>query len=118
MTKSRKKAEWNGRMAEHLVALFYRIRGYRLLHRRYRCHGGEIDLIMTRRSTFAFIEVKWRARADTPLDAVLTGPRQRRRIRAAASHFLAGVGMMEPVCRFDTVILSGWLNWLIYADTD
>ena len=59
---------------------------------------------MTRRSTFAFIEVKWRARADTPLDAVLPGPRQRRRIRAAASHFLAGVGMMEPVCRFDKVI--------------
>ena len=62
-------AERLGRRAELLAALHYRARGYRILSRRYRAHGGEIDLIAARPGLVVFVEVKARADFNARLEA-------------------------------------------------
>ena len=54
----------NGHLAEYMAMWFLRFRGYRLLFQNYRCgkgtHAGEVDLIMLKKKTVVFIEVKQR----------------------------------------------------------
>jgi len=71
-----------------MVAGWYlRCKFYRVLDRRYRTPVGEIDLIVRRGRTIAFVEVKQRASAGAALEAVrATG---RKRIARAAAHWLA-----------------------------
>lgn len=72
-----------GRRAEWLAILWLMAKGYRLLERRFGGKGGEIDLVMKRGRTVAFVEVKARGRLEDALHA-LTAEKQRlveRRIR-------------------------------------
>lgn len=57
---NRKLAEARGRKAETLAAWWLRLRGWRILARRARVPGGEVDLVARRGRTVAFIEVKQR----------------------------------------------------------
>ena len=50
-----------GHRAEWIALLFLVAKGYRPLARRFRAGGGEIDLVVTRGDTIAFVEVKSRA---------------------------------------------------------
>jgi putative endonuclease len=49
-----------GRAGERRAAWFYRLRGYRIIDRNVRLHGGEIDLVVRRGSTLVIAEVKTR----------------------------------------------------------
>lgn len=91
-TNNRKAAEAAGRAAEARAALWLQLKGYRILARRYRGRGGEIDLIAAKPlwgppKLIAFIEVKQRADEKALADAITA--RQRERIIMAANHFLA-----------------------------
>jgi len=66
-----------GQRAEWIALLFLVAKGYRPLARRYAAAGGEIDLIMTRGGTIAFVEVKARAAMDDALSAITATKRQR-----------------------------------------
>jgi putative endonuclease len=55
------QAEKRGRGAETLACWYLRLHGWRILARRARVPGGEVDIIARRRRTPAFIEVKARA---------------------------------------------------------
>lgn len=97
---------WNqrlGRAAEELAACHLRRRGCRLLARRYRWRGGEVDLIVRDRDTIAFVEVKARrsSRYGSPLEAVTRDKQVR--VRAAAAHFLRRRRATEAAVRFDVV---------------
>lgn len=59
---NREAAERRGRGAETLAALYLRLKGWRILARRARVPGGEVDLVARRGRTLAFVEVK--ARSD------------------------------------------------------
>ena len=61
---TRQDAEARGRGAETLACWYLRLRGWRILARRARVPGGEVDIIARRGSTLAFIEVKARATAE------------------------------------------------------
>ena len=109
MTKSLKKqkAERKGRLAEHVIAWLYRLQGYRLLERRYRCRYGEIDLIMQRGEVRVFVEVKYRSSEILPEDT-FPSLRQQNRIRRAAEYFLARhAGRVDLPCRFDLAVSYG-----------
>jgi putative endonuclease len=74
----RRKATFlRGHRAEWIALLFLIAKGYRPLARRYAASGGEIDLIMARGDTIAFIEVKARGLMDDALSAITAAKRQR-----------------------------------------
>jgi putative endonuclease len=74
----RRKATFlRGHRAEWIALLFLMAKGYRPLARRYAASGGEIDLIMKRGDTIAFVEVKARGLMDNALSAITATKRQR-----------------------------------------
>jgi len=58
---NRHTAERRGRGAETLACWFLRLHGWRIVARRARVRGGEVDIVARRGRTLAFVEVKARA---------------------------------------------------------
>lgn len=83
----RRRAERDGGRAETIAAMWLRLKGYRILHRRYRGFGGEIDIVARRGRLVAVVEVKARRTAADCLAAVTL--RQQRRVEAAAAELIA-----------------------------
>lgn len=104
--RARKAAERRGHATETLAALL-RIKGYRIVGRRFRSRAGEIDLIARRGRRLAFVEVKARR---TPSEAAWAiTPRQQARIIRAAEHWLAIQGEGEDFdMLFDVVLIGPW----------
>jgi putative endonuclease len=103
----RRRAERRGRLAEHLAAAAYFLRGYQIVARRFRAPGGEIDLIARKGRLLAFIEVKMRANADDAVNAVT--PASRSRFEAAAASFLARRPQLAGfMVRYDIAAVTGW----------
>jgi putative endonuclease len=79
---NRRQAEKRGRGAETLACWWLRLRGWRILARRARVPGGEVDIVARRGRTLAFVEVK--ARADDAAAASALDPYRLRRVVVAA----------------------------------
>jgi putative endonuclease len=62
---NRQEAEKRGRGAETIACWYLRLHGWRILARRARVPGGEVDIVAKRGRTLAFVEVKARADADS-----------------------------------------------------
>ena len=111
-----------GLMAEGVASLMLRLKGYRILARRFRTPLGEIDLVARRGRTVAFLEVKARADFATAAEAVTIY--QQRRIINAAQLFLAQhPGLAPPLpyarrleARHLIANTFGAGNWLIAPD--
>ncbi|MEQ1687424.1 MAG: YraN family protein [Sphingopyxis sp.] len=110
MTRSRSNkevraiTEAQGRRAETLAAWYLRLKGWRIVARRARVHGGEVDVIARRGGTLAFVEVKWRA-TDEALDSAIDAHRLRR--VAAAAQILAPRHARDgDVTRIDVILLA------------
>ena len=67
---SRRQAEQRGRGAETIACWYLRLFGWRILARRARVPGGEVDIVARRGRTLAFVEVKARATAEAANFAV------------------------------------------------
>ncbi len=92
-----------GERAEEVVAAEYLARGYRLVARRWRGGGGELDLVCAREGEVVFVEVKG-ARGEGAGDpAGWLRPDQRRRWRRAAAAWLEAGGGGWAQVRFDLV---------------
>ena len=85
--RDRRGAEQRGRRAELFAAIWLQLRGYKLLESRFRCRLGEVDLIMRRGQTLAFIEVKQRQELTQAQTAVTA--KNWRRIAMAAEVWAA-----------------------------
>ena len=106
-TSARQRSERSGRRSEWIAALALQLKGYRILERRFRAHGGEIDLIAQRGRVVAFIEVKRRKAIDDAIGAVTA--RARRRIERAAEMFVARHShLAECEWRYDIVAITPW----------
>ena len=106
-TRRRRRAWAFGRWAEEICSWHLRLRGYRILARRFRTPVGEIDIVARRGRTLAVVEVKAREQRDAAAEAV--SARQRRRIVRAAEAFL----QQRPGCasldaRFDVMLVAPW----------
>jgi putative endonuclease len=97
-----------GRAAEDAALRFLESMGCTLLQRNYRCRLGEIDLVMREGGSLVFVEVRARASDAFGGAAASVGPAKRRRLAAAARHYL----MSHPrdarlPARFDVVAIPG-----------
>lgn len=94
-----------GNRAEATAAWLLRLKGYRILARRFRAGAGEIDLIAARGDVIAFVEVKARRRMDDAVIAIT--PDKQRRIASAARIWLARhPGLADRTLRLDAVFIS------------
>lgn len=94
-----------GRNAERIALVWLVLRGYRPLARNFARHGGEIDLIVRRGDTIAFVEVKARPTMDAA--AIAIDPAKRRRFGRAARAWLArNPRLAHLTFRADAVFLA------------
>ena len=72
MRKRRVRAYRSGIFAESLVALLLRLKGNRIVARRYKTPVGEIDLVALKGKRLAFVEVKRRKSFEDAAEALPT----------------------------------------------
>jgi len=89
-----------------VALLLLLLKGYRLRHRNWRGGGAEIDLVMQRRDTVVFVEVKTRSGADFGGALAALDAAKRRHMVRAAGAYLSRYSLWERPCRFDVVTLE------------
>jgi len=91
-----------GRLGEESAAAYLRRHGYKILDMNYKCRMGEIDIIASKRSVLAFVEVKLRKSADFGAAREFVTPAKQERIKLTASMWLAA-NETELQPRFDVI---------------
>ncbi len=84
--KKRLAAERRGHRGEMLASLALRLKGYRILARRFRTKQGEVDIIARKGDLVAMVEVKARKSVQLALDSV--SATAQRRISSAGDLWL------------------------------
>lgn len=103
---NRFEAEKRGRRGEAIAAWFLRLQGWRIVGERIKTPRGEVDLIVRRGKTVAFVEVKARTRRPdlaTAIDAY-----RLRRVAAAAEILLPKYGKGTENMRIDVILVAPW----------
>ncbi len=77
-----------GVQGEKQALSYLRKKGYRLLQKRWRCHGGEIDLIMEDQGVIVFVEVKYRPEGHRGEGIEAVTEEKLRRLRLCADTYL------------------------------
>lgn len=101
-----KRGYWKGIFAEFVASWVLRLKGYRVLHKRYKNKCGEIDLIVQRRDLLVFVEVKYRPSIRDGFEAIQMS--QRRRIENASQIYLTSCIIKSFQIRFDAIVVSGY----------
>jgi len=83
---NRQDAEKRGRWAETIAGWYLRMQGWRIVARRARVPGGEVDIVAKRGKTLAFIEVK--ARSDMSTAEFSLDEWRLRRVAVAAERLM------------------------------
>ena len=95
-----------GKWGEDQAEKFLRKKGFRTIERNYSCRFGEIDLIVSDRAFLVFVEVKTRKSNEFAEAREFVGPGKQRRVRSAASMWLAAHETeLQP--RFDVIEIYG-----------
>ncbi|MXO73786.1 YraN family protein [Altererythrobacter aerius] len=100
----RQRAERHGRKGELAAELFLRAKGWSILDRRRKTPVGEIDLVARRGRLVAFVEVKWRARADDL--GIAVDLYRLRRVAAAAEAVAHEYAKEGEYLRIDVILLA------------
>jgi len=113
-----------GRWAEKAAREYLVDQGLHCLARNHRCRFGELDLVMRDDATLVFVEVRFRQSDAFGGAAASVTLAKRRRLIAAARHYLGGLRRTPlPPCRFDVVSVSPphyrpRFDWIRDAFTD
>lgn len=96
-----------GRAGERWAERALRAAGYRILARRWRIPGGELDLVAEDREGYAFVEVKSRRGvAFGPPESAVTATKLARLHRAAERWLAEQVGDAPVAWRVDVVAVE------------
>lgn len=102
---TRKKQTYDrGMRAEIVAAIWLRLKGYKILERRYKTSLGEIDLIASCKDTVIFIEVKARKTKAQALESITLN--MKRRIEDTARYYIAHHDVSDLNLRFDVIAVS------------
>lgn len=94
-----------GLRAEFFAGLYFLLKGYRILEKRFKTPVGEVDLIARRGRELVFIEVKLRGAADEAASAIHAKNRSRV-VRAAALYLQKHPEYTGFGVRFDALIMA------------
>ena len=95
-----------GKWGEDQAERYLKKKGYRVIERNYSCRFGEIDLIVSDLTYLVFVEVKTRKGSEFAEAREFVGSGKQRRIRLAASMWLAAnETQLQP--RFDVIEIYG-----------
>ena len=120
--KNGSAAQRDGAKAERMVMWYLVFRGYRLLEHNYTVGHKEIDLIMRKRGTIAFVEVKARRKMEgrfpphLSVDAV-----KRKNVVSAAKVYVLREKLSGFILRFDVAevdLSSRRINYIRNAYTE
>ena len=100
---NRHVAEARGRRAETVAAWWLRLHGWRILARRARVPGGEVDLVARRGKVVAFVEVKQRSSAEAA--ALSLDEYRLRRVAVAAERLAPRFARDGDDIRIDAIFL-------------
>jgi putative endonuclease len=106
MKRNRRKSYRWGHVAEFACCALLLLKGYRILHRRYRTRHGEVDIVARKGKRIVFVEVKARPTLAQGLEA--NTPRQRRRIEQAAQSLMRHPSRARLFMRFDMMVARPW----------
>ncbi|MBI5088181.1 MAG: YraN family protein [Actinobacteria bacterium] len=96
-----------GRWGEDQAERWYRLRGYEVLARNWRCDAGEIDLVVAGHGAVVVVEVKARASDRFGSASLAVDHRKQRRLRILAARWLAVHPQHHGEVRFDVVAITG-----------
>jgi putative endonuclease len=99
-----------GEIGERIVARWLESQGCQILHHRWHCRWGEIDLIAHEQSTTSliFVEVKTRSLNNWDANGILSiNSRKQQKLWQTAELFLAqNPGLASLPCSFDIALVS------------
>jgi putative endonuclease len=98
-----------GILAEYAALAYLTLKGYRLVALRYKTKLGEIDLIVRRGRSLAFVEVKARSNHADAAYAIHT-KNQSRVVQAAQLFLAAHPTYQDYEVRFDALLIA-WYRW-------
>jgi len=106
--RAKQAALQTGQLAEFFVARWLTAQGWTVLHQRWHCLYGELDVVATQPDTLAFVEVKARSKGNWDENGLLSiTPQKQAKLWQAAQLFLAEHPHLADLpCRFDIALLS------------
>jgi putative endonuclease len=99
--------ESKGHLGEIIAVLLLKIKGYKILARRFKTSCGEIDIIAQKNNVIAYIEVKSRKTIDKCYDAITQ--KQLSRIQRSSKIFMdQNKKWHKYFSRYDVILVANW----------